>query len=182
MLSRAKRFEAPPGTGTVHFDMASNDEARIVSECRRDSCLQGTDRVCTCIYLSIYIYIDIFIYIYISIYTHTWNPHDPCFGLKRLCFGGLAFKHRGHLGCRDIYIYIYICIHVCMWICKYYDYIQWIPSTVYIHMSHTLYSVLYLIFLICLCWHVDEDTGTIQRGIQHFLKWKYLYLYIYIII
>ena len=37
-----------------------------------------------------------------DIYMYTWNPNDHCFDWKRPCFGGLTFKHRGHLGSRYI--------------------------------------------------------------------------------
>ena len=33
----------------------------------------------------------------------TWNPNDPCFDWKRLCFGGLKLKNRGQIGSRCLY-------------------------------------------------------------------------------
>ena len=41
-------------------------------------------------------------------YVYTWNPNDPCFYWKRLCFGGLKPKNRGRTGSRYIYI-IWLC-------------------------------------------------------------------------
>lgn len=58
-LNGLQQFEAPPGTGTVHFDMASTDEARDRFGMPKGIPI-SRDRQC-----SIYIYIIQYMYIYI---------------------------------------------------------------------------------------------------------------------
>lgn len=58
-LNGLQQFEAPPGTGTVHFDMASTDEARDrFRNAQRDSYLKGQ---------TVYIYIIYMYNIYVCI-------------------------------------------------------------------------------------------------------------------